>query len=195
MVMKVINAHHHIWNVLNPGYAGGKLHMPVVNSHNPGSSGKTNNAPVPAYAGGTDNAKITRKWSKPDKHRHGNGKSAQEPEVSNKSFISVAQLAVGVTLCIVNSSLGSHKRAPINKDLLAIITPTAVLHTIVHLVYNNFLNSEVVRPVPFKDKDNATSLTNFGAILYYNRKLDSPTPRFFRVNVGGIGVYRCSGVT
>ncbi|GKB69671.1 WAT1-related protein isoform X1, partial [Tanacetum coccineum] len=27
----------------------------------------------------TNNAKITRKWSKPDKHRHGNGKSAQEP--------------------------------------------------------------------------------------------------------------------
>ncbi|GJT53468.1 retrovirus-related pol polyprotein from transposon TNT 1-94 [Tanacetum coccineum] len=30
---------------------------------------------------GTDIAKITRKWSKPDKHRHGNRKSAQEPEV------------------------------------------------------------------------------------------------------------------
>ncbi|GJW27052.1 hypothetical protein Tco_0040863 [Tanacetum coccineum] len=30
---------------------------------------------------GTDIAKITRKWSKPDKHGHGNGKSAQEPEV------------------------------------------------------------------------------------------------------------------
>ncbi|GKD07943.1 hypothetical protein Tco_1187628 [Tanacetum coccineum] len=29
----------------------------------------------------TDIAKITRKWSKPDKHGHGNGKSAQEPEV------------------------------------------------------------------------------------------------------------------
>ncbi|GJT46252.1 hypothetical protein Tco_0954967, partial [Tanacetum coccineum] len=30
---------------------------------------------------GTDIAKITRKRSKPDKHGHGNGKSAQEPEV------------------------------------------------------------------------------------------------------------------
>ncbi|GKC82362.1 hypothetical protein Tco_1138079 [Tanacetum coccineum] len=30
--------------------------------------------------GGTDNAKITRKRSKPDKHRHENGKSAKEPE-------------------------------------------------------------------------------------------------------------------
>ncbi|GJV34648.1 hypothetical protein Tco_1395048 [Tanacetum coccineum] len=30
---------------------------------------------------GTDIAKITRKWSKPDKHEHGNGKSAQELEV------------------------------------------------------------------------------------------------------------------
>ncbi|GKE85596.1 hypothetical protein Tco_1559338, partial [Tanacetum coccineum] len=28
----------------------------------------------------TDNAKITRKRSKPDKHRHGNGKNAKEPE-------------------------------------------------------------------------------------------------------------------
>ncbi|GKF95675.1 hypothetical protein Tco_0288410, partial [Tanacetum coccineum] len=33
---------------------------------------------------GTDNAKITRKWSKPNKHGHGNGQSAQEPEVSSK---------------------------------------------------------------------------------------------------------------
>ncbi|GKA11080.1 hypothetical protein Tco_0690513, partial [Tanacetum coccineum] len=32
---------------------------------------------------GTDIAKITRKRSKPDKHEHGNGKSAQEPEVGN----------------------------------------------------------------------------------------------------------------
>ncbi|GKF57446.1 hypothetical protein Tco_0170983 [Tanacetum coccineum] len=30
---------------------------------------------------GMDIAKITRKWSKPDKHGHGNGKSAQEPGV------------------------------------------------------------------------------------------------------------------
>ncbi|GJX32787.1 hypothetical protein Tco_0242642 [Tanacetum coccineum] len=30
---------------------------------------------------GTDIAKIARKRSKPDKHGHGNGKSAQEPEV------------------------------------------------------------------------------------------------------------------
>ncbi|GKE86265.1 hypothetical protein Tco_1560007 [Tanacetum coccineum] len=29
---------------------------------------------------GTDNAKITRKRSKPDKHGHENGKSAKEPE-------------------------------------------------------------------------------------------------------------------
>ncbi|GJW11193.1 hypothetical protein Tco_1577020 [Tanacetum coccineum] len=31
-------------------------------------------------ARGTDNAKIIRKRSKPDKHEHGNGKSAKEPE-------------------------------------------------------------------------------------------------------------------
>ncbi|GJW40017.1 hypothetical protein Tco_0065862 [Tanacetum coccineum] len=36
--------------------------------------------------GGTDNANIIRKRPKPDKHGHGNGKSAQEPEVSNKSY-------------------------------------------------------------------------------------------------------------
>ncbi|GJZ83411.1 hypothetical protein Tco_0648584 [Tanacetum coccineum] len=34
--------------------------------------------------GGTDIAKITRKRSKPDKHGHGNGKSAQEPGFSSK---------------------------------------------------------------------------------------------------------------
>ncbi|GJS12653.1 putative ribonuclease H-like domain-containing protein [Tanacetum coccineum] len=32
----------------------------------------------------TDIAKITRKWSKPGKHRHGKGKSTQEPGVSSK---------------------------------------------------------------------------------------------------------------
>ncbi|GKB75113.1 hypothetical protein Tco_0936525, partial [Tanacetum coccineum] len=37
-----------------------------------------------AYDRGTDSAKITRKRSKPDKHGHGNGYSAQEPEVSSK---------------------------------------------------------------------------------------------------------------
>ncbi|GJS85261.1 hypothetical protein Tco_0751802 [Tanacetum coccineum] len=36
---------------------------------------------VPNFAESTDIAKITRKWSKPDKHEHGNGKSAQEPGV------------------------------------------------------------------------------------------------------------------
>ncbi|GJW24857.1 hypothetical protein Tco_0038668, partial [Tanacetum coccineum] len=34
----------------------------------------------------TDIAKITRKRSKPDKHEHENGKSAQEPEVSSKGY-------------------------------------------------------------------------------------------------------------
>ncbi|GJS47315.1 hypothetical protein Tco_0597436, partial [Tanacetum coccineum] len=32
----------------------------------------------------TDNANITRKRSKPDKHEHKNGKSAKEPEESSK---------------------------------------------------------------------------------------------------------------
>ncbi|GKG42825.1 hypothetical protein Tco_0477123, partial [Tanacetum coccineum] len=30
---------------------------------------------------GTDNANIARKWSKPDKHGHGKGKSVQEPRI------------------------------------------------------------------------------------------------------------------
>ncbi|GJX02398.1 mitochondrial proton/calcium exchanger protein-like protein isoform X1 [Tanacetum coccineum] len=33
---------------------------------------------------GTDKAKITRKWSKPDKHGHGNGRAHKEPEVFYK---------------------------------------------------------------------------------------------------------------
>ncbi|GJU57770.1 hypothetical protein Tco_1235536 [Tanacetum coccineum] len=35
----------------------------------------------------TDNAKNTRKRSKPDKHGHENGKSAKEPEVPSKRSI------------------------------------------------------------------------------------------------------------
>ncbi|GJT21287.1 hypothetical protein Tco_0891224 [Tanacetum coccineum] len=41
----------------------------------------TSTASEPISSKGTDIAKITRKRSKPDKHGHGNGKSAQEPEV------------------------------------------------------------------------------------------------------------------
>ncbi|GKB10575.1 retrotransposon ORF1 [Tanacetum coccineum] len=36
------------------------------------------------FEGGTDNAKITRKRSKPDKHRHGNEKCVKEPEFISK---------------------------------------------------------------------------------------------------------------
>ncbi|GKE88839.1 hypothetical protein Tco_1566314, partial [Tanacetum coccineum] len=36
---------------------------------------------------GTDVAKTTRKWSKPDKHGHRKEKSAKEPEVSSKRSI------------------------------------------------------------------------------------------------------------
>ncbi|GJV02993.1 putative ribonuclease H-like domain-containing protein [Tanacetum coccineum] len=39
----------------------------------------------------TDIAKITRKWSKPGKHRHGKGKSTQEPRVSSKEPKKVTQ--------------------------------------------------------------------------------------------------------
>ncbi|GJU37443.1 reverse transcriptase domain-containing protein [Tanacetum coccineum] len=35
----------------------------------------------------TDSAKITRKWSKSDKHGYGYGKSAQEPEESSKRYV------------------------------------------------------------------------------------------------------------
>ncbi|GKA39510.1 hypothetical protein Tco_0732061, partial [Tanacetum coccineum] len=40
----------------------------------------------------TDNAKIIRKRSKPDKHEHGNGKSAQEPEVGKSQGQSMANV-------------------------------------------------------------------------------------------------------
>ncbi|GJZ63790.1 ribonuclease H-like domain-containing protein [Tanacetum coccineum] len=45
---------------------------------------------------GTDIAKITRKRSKPDKHGHGNGKSAQEPGFSSKAKRSTRPLRQGL---------------------------------------------------------------------------------------------------
>ncbi|PWA72872.1 glycosyl hydrolase family protein [Artemisia annua] len=118
-------------------------------------------------------------------------------------FVSVAQLAVGVTLCIMNWSLGFHKRAPINKDLLTVIAPIAVFHTVVHLLFNNILNSEVVRPVSLIHKGNAPSLTSgafcFGAILCYIwlldfsiRLMDCYRPPFFLDILGVRCPYRYS---
>ncbi|GKC78500.1 hypothetical protein Tco_1129274 [Tanacetum coccineum] len=46
-------------------------------------------------SGSTDIGKITRKWSKPDKHGHENGKSAQEPEVSSKAQQSQPRSTLG----------------------------------------------------------------------------------------------------
>ncbi|GKE27138.1 hypothetical protein Tco_1442522, partial [Tanacetum coccineum] len=43
----------------------------------------------------TDNANITRKRSKPDKHEHKNGKSAKEPEESSKGQQSQRLVNIG----------------------------------------------------------------------------------------------------
>ncbi|GJU74186.1 hypothetical protein Tco_1265591 [Tanacetum coccineum] len=43
---------------------------------------------------GTDNAKITRKRSKPDKHEHEKGKSAKEPKVSSKRYLVSGEVKV-----------------------------------------------------------------------------------------------------
>ncbi|GKC00472.1 hypothetical protein Tco_0986608 [Tanacetum coccineum] len=45
---------------------------------------------------GMDIAKITRKRSKPDKHGHGNGKSAQESGFSSKAKRSTRPLTLGL---------------------------------------------------------------------------------------------------
>ncbi|GJU23817.1 reverse transcriptase domain-containing protein [Tanacetum coccineum] len=100
---------------------------------------------------GTDNARIIRKRSKPDKHEHGNGKSAQEPGVSSKSqtqgltshleyafwkesticpFIIAKDLSVEEKATLI-MLLKSHKRAVAWKlsDIKG-INPNFVLHKI-----------------------------------------------------------------
>ncbi|GKE63844.1 hypothetical protein Tco_1514211, partial [Tanacetum coccineum] len=69
----------------------------------------------------TDNAKITRKRSKPDKHGHGNGKSTKEPEVSSKSAKEAQRgLTHGMprwqSVCSSNQSNGHNMDPMIGKD-------------------------------------------------------------------------------
>lgn len=51
-------------------------------------------------------------------------------------FVSVIHLLVGVAYCLVSWSLGLPKRAPIDKDLLLLLTPVAICHALGHVMTN-----------------------------------------------------------
>ncbi|KAL5553647.1 hypothetical protein UlMin_041048 [Ulmus minor] len=51
-------------------------------------------------------------------------------------FVSVIHLLVGVVYCLVSWSVGLPKRAPINKELLLLLTPVAICHAIGHVMSN-----------------------------------------------------------
>nr|XP_043626679.1 triose phosphate/phosphate translocator, chloroplastic-like [Erigeron canadensis] len=51
-------------------------------------------------------------------------------------FVSVVHLLVGVTYCLICWSIGLPKRAPINKDLLGVLTPVAACHALGHVMSN-----------------------------------------------------------
>ncbi|KAK9276769.1 hypothetical protein L1049_006305 [Liquidambar formosana] len=51
-------------------------------------------------------------------------------------FVSVVHLLVGVVYCLVSWSVGLPKRAPINKELLALLTPVAFCHALGHVMSN-----------------------------------------------------------
>ncbi|KAK7307060.1 hypothetical protein VNO77_39787 [Canavalia gladiata] len=51
-------------------------------------------------------------------------------------FVSVVHLLVGVGYCLVCWALGLPKRAPINKELLALLTPIAFCHALGHVMSN-----------------------------------------------------------
>ncbi|XP_009601375.1 triose phosphate/phosphate translocator, chloroplastic-like isoform X1 [Nicotiana tomentosiformis] len=51
-------------------------------------------------------------------------------------FVSVVHLLVGVTYCLISWSVGLPKRAPINKELLALLTPVAFCHALGHVMSN-----------------------------------------------------------
>ncbi|KAI3720181.1 hypothetical protein L6452_21094 [Arctium lappa] len=51
-------------------------------------------------------------------------------------FVSVVHLLVGVTYCLISWSIGLPKRAPINKDLLGVLTPVAACHALGHVMSN-----------------------------------------------------------
>ncbi|XP_041009976.1 triose phosphate/phosphate translocator, chloroplastic-like [Juglans microcarpa x Juglans regia] len=51
-------------------------------------------------------------------------------------FVSVVHLLVGVVYCLVSWAVGLPKRAPIDKDLLAVLTPVAFCHALGHVMSN-----------------------------------------------------------
>ncbi|XP_068654384.1 triose phosphate/phosphate translocator, chloroplastic-like [Aristolochia californica] len=51
-------------------------------------------------------------------------------------FVSLVHLLVGVAYCLVSWAIGLPKRAPINKDLLLLLTPVALCHALGHVMSN-----------------------------------------------------------
>ncbi|KAK8691607.1 hypothetical protein V6N13_075111 [Hibiscus sabdariffa] len=51
-------------------------------------------------------------------------------------FVSVIHLVVGVAYCLVSWGVGLPKRAPIDKELLALLTPVAFCHALGHVMSN-----------------------------------------------------------
>ncbi|OMO71958.1 Drug/metabolite transporter [Corchorus olitorius] len=51
-------------------------------------------------------------------------------------FVSVIHLVVGVAYCLVSWSIGLPKRAPIDKELLLLLTPVAFCHALGHVMSN-----------------------------------------------------------
>ncbi|KAH9772422.1 triose phosphate/phosphate translocator TPT [Citrus sinensis] len=51
-------------------------------------------------------------------------------------FVSVIHLLVGVVYCLVSWTVGLPQRAPINKELLVILTPVAFCHALGHVMSN-----------------------------------------------------------
>ncbi|XP_048318256.2 triose phosphate/phosphate translocator, chloroplastic [Ziziphus jujuba] len=51
-------------------------------------------------------------------------------------FVSVIHLLVGVVYCLVSWTVGLPKRAPIDKELLTLLTPVAICHALGHVMSN-----------------------------------------------------------
>ncbi|XP_077223162.1 triose phosphate/phosphate translocator, chloroplastic-like [Tasmannia lanceolata] len=51
-------------------------------------------------------------------------------------FVSVVHLLVGVVYCLVSWAVGLPKRAPLDKDLLVLLTPVAFCHALGHVMSN-----------------------------------------------------------
>lgn len=51
-------------------------------------------------------------------------------------FVSAIHLLVGVVYCLISWGLGLPKRAPMNKELLGVLTPVAICHALGHVMSN-----------------------------------------------------------